>query len=142
MRDIQTALKPSTNITLIIFSGLIIAVTFFNSSALQLFFVLFGLIFGIAAGIIQVLSYRESPSRFISAQSMVEIRNVLIATNWGQKYIRLYWIGNGIFVIVQFYCHGNWLINFLTMHFTFLFIRELITLRTTFDLQEMAKNRD
>jgi hypothetical protein len=141
MSNIQTALKPSTNITLIIFSGLIISVSLFNLSTIKLFCLLFGLVFGILGGIVQVLSFQESPTRFIMTGSMMEMRNVLVSTTWGQKYIRLYWIGNTVFVILQLYFGGNLPINFLIMHFAFLFIREMITLKTTFSLQKIIANK-
>ena len=141
MSKFQTALKPSTNITLIIFSGLIISAILFNLSTIKFFFLLFGLLFGVLGGVIQVLSFQECPTRFIAAESMMEIRNVLVSTTWGQKYIRLYWLGNAVFAIFQLYFRGNLLINFLTMHFAFLFIREIITLKTTFSLQKIANQQ-
>jgi hypothetical protein len=138
MINLQTALKPSTNITLILFSGLILSIVLFNLSITKLIFLLFGLLFGILGGVIQVLSFKESPTRFIAAGSMMEIRNVLVSTTWGQRYIRLYWLGNAVFVVLQLYVGGNLPLDFLTMHFAFLFIKEIITLKTTLSLQKIA----
>jgi hypothetical protein len=138
MSETHTTLKPKTNIILSVVWGLaILTILYFSRPTPIIFFLLGGFLGGLG-GIMQILSIKESKNAIISASSMLEVRKALASTRWGKRYIRFLWISNIGFIVLALYFQVNLIFNVLAAYCSFCFIREIVTLKTIFELQRIA----
>ena len=132
--QLHTSLRPKTNIRMVVALGVIcIALLLLSRPSPWLPFIV-GAALGALGGVMQILSLRESPNAFVSASSMVEIRKIMLATKWGKIYIPFFWLSNLFFLLLAILLKQNPLICYLAASIAFKFFREMITLKSTFDL--------
>jgi hypothetical protein len=132
----HSTLRPSTNVILIIIwaAFAIFSSSKFNSPPLAL--IVICLIFGGLGGYMQVLSIKEGREKFLDARSMLEVRAQLKKTKWGKRYIYYLWSISVIILIMSIFA-GNPLWAWLTGYFAMMFIRDVITLKSTFELAKL-----
>lgn len=99
-----------------------------------------GLVLGLFCGLMQSLAFAESKSDFLNASTMIDVRKKLRNTKWGKRYIPFLWISNIIIIaVVVIHGKGNLIFEIMTGYFSLMFVRELITLKPTFELAELSK---
>lgn len=132
-------LKPKTNIILIFTSSLAVFVAFYFSPTSPILLLVISSIFGLLAGIMQVLCLQTSQNTFGSASSMQEFARVLAANKWGRRYQQFYKISNLIFLVLSLYFFKAFPFNFIVAYFSFALLRDIVTLKSIFDLQKISK---
>ena len=140
MKKVHFTLKPSTNIIMILLWGILAVCATFTSRPYSYPVVFVGLIFGVLAGLMQSLAFAESKGAFLNTRTMIDVRNKLKKTKWGKRYIPFLWIGNISLVAVALLIgKGNLLLEIMAGYLSLMFVRELITLKPTFELAELSK---
>ncbi|MDD3814366.1 MAG: hypothetical protein PHZ02_06935 [Desulfocapsaceae bacterium] len=134
----HTTLRPITNIILI-FLWFILGAICFKGSGEPYILLILGLGFGTFAGIMQLLAFKEAKSEFLHPNTMMEVREVLKKTSWGKKYIYFLWSANIILVAIALYLPKSSMYTILVGYFSLMFIRELITLKATYELADLGK---
>ncbi len=129
-------LQPKTNIVLIlVWAGLAI----FSSTRLNPFpigLITVCAIFGVLGGIMQVLSLNQGRENFLNAQTMLGVRAQLKKTKWGKRYIYFLW-STGVVIFIFAIFAGNPLWAWLSGYFTMMFVRDVVTLKSTFELAKL-----
>ena len=142
MPKLHSTLKPSTNIVMILLWGIFAVLTAVISRPYSYPAVFVGLVFGVFCGIMQSLAFSESKSDFLHASTMIDVRRKLKNTKWGKRYIPFLYLGNIIIVaVVVTQRKGNLIFENMAGYFSLMFVRELITLKPTFELAELSKKR-
>ena len=140
MTEIHSTLKTSTNIVMIFIWGCLAGIFAYLSAPYSLLLVVIGTILGAIGGTMQYCAFEESKENFLDASSMLEVRKKLKETKWGKRYIPFLWSGNLLLVTVVIVMHkGNMALEIMAGYFTFMFIREIITLKPTIELGELSK---
>ena len=140
MPKLHSTLKPSTNIVMILLWGIFAVLTAVISRPYSYPAVFVGLVFGVFCGIMQSLAFSEPKSGFLNASTMIDVRKKLKNTKWGKRYIPFLYIGNIIIVVVVVTQQkGNLIFEIMAGYFSLMFVRELITLKPTFQLAKLSK---
>ena len=130
------SLRPSTNIILIIvWAALaIISISKFNPWPFPI--IVAGTIFGVLGGIMQLLSMNEGRVKFLNALTLLDIRALLKSSKWGKRYIYFLWSTSiGIFVLSLSTKQPLWAL--FAGYFSMSFFRDLITLKSTYELTKL-----
>lgn len=132
----HTTLKPKTNILQIIVYFIASCFLSTISNPYPLALVILALALGAIGGTMQNLSFKENKPIFTKAKTALEVRSAMMSTKWGKKYFYFLWVACIILFVCAMTLTINLLLNFIICYLAFVFIRELITLKTAF---EMAK---
>lgn len=100
-----------------------------------------GFILGIIGGLMQQQGFQEKPNEFLNAQTMFEVRAALKGTVWGRRYLLFLKIAALLLVVVAFVFQRNILTDVLTGYLAMMFLRELITLSPTAQLEKLAASQ-
>ncbi len=136
-KEIHATLQPKTNIILIVIYIIISIFLFSSSKAYPYLLVAIAILFGAIGGIMQVLSFKEGKEKFSSASTALDIRRIMMSTKWGKIYIYFLWTGNIILLVAALILKSNPLLDFLSAFIMLMLVRELITLKITFDLRNI-----
>ena len=127
-------LRPTTNIVLIFVWGIAVVMLFTLIKPWPIYILLCGSTFGLIGGLMQIHSFKESKQSFQEAITMIEVRNSLKNTKWGKRYLYCLWTGNALLVAIAFLTTNNPLPSVLVGYFLLMFVRELVTLKPTMEL--------
>jgi hypothetical protein len=94
---------------------------------------------GIVGGLMQIKGFNEARESFLNTSSMLEVRAAMKATKWGRRYIYFLWTGNIVLVILALSLTNNPALSVLVGYFSLMFAREIITLKSTFELYKLSK---
>lgn len=133
MTKTHSTLQPKTNIVLILAWA---ALAIFSSTRLNQFPVAFisaCAVFGVLGGVMQVKSLNEGRENFLNAQSMLEVRAQLKKTKWGKRYLYFLWSVSIVILLCAIFT-GNPLWAWLSGYFTMMCVRDVVTLKSTFEL--------
>lgn len=138
----HTSLRPQTNMKLLVFwIGGVLAVASVVSPTPWLFFCL-GAVLGVCAGTIQLRALRESAAGLLSARTTREVRCAVTSSRSGRVYLYVFWASMVVlFVLASFLLRGRAVIGLIAGYSAFAFMRELLTLRGTIELQRPSKER-
>jgi hypothetical protein len=102
-----------------------------------------GGLLGALAGLMQHLSIRHDPNRFVAASSLLGVRRPLTSTPWGRKYIAWLYFSKIGLILVAFLLIKRPLyqivLGYLAAPFSLMLVRDIITIRDTFVLQSLQK---
>lgn len=131
------SLHPSTNIILTLLWGAISITLLINTVPYQVLIFFIASVLGIIGGIMQILGFRQAKHSFLDAQTMSEVRAKLKSTTWGKRYIYYLWGSNIFLLTIAFFVASRPVVAIVLGFFTFMFFREIITLKQTFELKKM-----
>jgi len=139
----HATLRPGANALLIVLWGGLATALFLTGKPYPVLLTSVGALLGLLGGIMQSLSIRQAQESFLDATTMLEVRSKLKATAWGKRYLFLQWSGDALLLVLAVRFSGNRplaiLAGFSTGVFTRMFIREIITLKPTFELSRLRK---
>jgi len=103
-----------------------------------------GAVLGLLSGMMQTRGIQEAKGSILDADSMLAVRKRLKTTKWGKRYLYFLWGGSIVLVILSLPYKTNPIFSFLVGYFTLMFIRDIVTLRSTFELDTLryAKHED
>ncbi|MGB8353480.1 MAG: hypothetical protein WCD79_06305 [Chthoniobacteraceae bacterium] len=144
MKKTHTSLSPVTNILLTITWGGIAALLFFVIRPHVPFIIaVVGAGLGIAGGIMQHLSIKEAASRFLGTSSLMEVRRAFKTTTWGSRYIAWIYISKIVLALLSIILIRSPLysvvIGYIAGYMSFMFVREIITIRDAFYLHGLNR---
>lgn len=134
-------MKPMFNLALVMIWGIAAMVGFFAVSPHPLLFILVGAMLGLVGGIMQAQSFKEGKENFLNAETMLEVRSQLKATKWGKRYLYWLWGGNILLLVFVIIFSADPIIAFLVGYFSMMFFREIITLKSTFELNKLVQGK-
>ena len=134
MNKPHTTLKTSTNVIFILIWGSVVVLILLMLNPWPISILVIGAVLGMVGGLMQTLSFKESKSSFKEAKTMIEVRNSLKNTKWGKRYLVFLWSGNILLVVIAFATTKVPLLSMLLGYFTLMFARELVTLKSTIEL--------
>ena len=118
--------------------GLAIVVVFIASPT-PWFFYAFGVALGVPAGIIQLRALRESSASLLTTESALDVRRVLSSSHAGRLYLYAFWSSMAVLSALAFcLLRGRAFVGLLAGYSAFAFMRELLTLRGTFELRRLS----
>lgn len=132
-------LRPGTNITLIVVWGLAATALFLKGDPRPFLLVGVGGFFGLLGGLMQTRAFEEARGAFLETSSLLEVRERLKATKWGKRYLMFLWGGNFTMGVLALAFTTNPVLSVLVGYFTFMFIREIVTLKPTFELYRLQR---
>jgi len=136
----HTSLSPKTNIRLIILWAVISTATFLFASPSPWFFFVSGAVLGAVTGLIQLLALRQASAPLLQTVTMMEVRRALRSSRWGRLYLWGFWLSMVLlFILAFFLLHSRAIIGLIAGYSAFALIRELLTLRGTFELQLLSR---
>ncbi|RPI80030.1 MAG: hypothetical protein EHM45_00425 [Desulfobacteraceae bacterium] len=141
MNKTHFTLRPSTNIVLIMLWGTIAVALFFLCNPHPILIAGVGALLGLVGGIMQTLSFRQARDSFLDTKTMLEVRAKLKSTMWGKRYLHYLWASNIFLVILSFSFSSNPALAILTGFFSLMFIREIITLKQTFESNRLQYDK-
>ena len=137
----HTSLQPKTNIMLLALWGAIIIAVITLASAPWLFLGL-GVLFGVCAGVVQSLAIRRASQIMLATNTMMEVRRALSSSGWGRFYLYLFWFSMVVISALTFsLLKERAIVGLLAGYSAFAFIREMITLRSSFYLQKLVQGQ-
>jgi uncharacterized protein YhhL (DUF1145 family) len=142
MSNIHTSLKVSTNIIFIFLWGTIALILLFYNYPHSNFIFIISAILGVIGGIMQNLGFNESKSSFLEARTMFEVRRKLKETKWGKRYLKFLWISNLFLLIIVLRYGYRPVLDIAMCYFSMMFTREIVTLKSTFELRILAKQEN
>jgi uncharacterized membrane protein (Fun14 family) len=129
-----------TNIRVIILWAVISVATFLFASPTPWFFFALGAVLGAVTGFIQLWAMRQASAQLMQAVTMMDVRRALRSSGWGTLYLWGFWLSMALlFVLAFFLLHSRAIIGLIAGYSAFALIRELLTLRGTFELQLLSK---
>jgi hypothetical protein len=137
----HATLTPRANLRLI---GLWLVLTvatagFFPRPQLWICFVV-GAVIGTLLGGCQLQVLRISQRSLLSAKSALDVRRAMKESGWGRVYLVLFWLGSiGIIALAIFLFGSQMLVGWLAGYVSMAFVRELIALPGTFELERLEK---
>ncbi len=146
MTETHASLSPTTNILLAIVWGAVAFILLFVVEPhVPLNIGLFGALLGGAGGVMQHLSIAQATSGFSAASSLLDVRRALKSTSWGSRYISFLYFSKVALAVLAFLLIRRPFLSivfaYLTEYMSFMFVRELITLRDTFHLQRISSQK-
>jgi hypothetical protein len=97
-----------------------------------------GLCLGLVGGIMQWKAFNGDPTPFIKAISLLEVRAALKATVWGRRYLLFLKLAAILLLMVVIARPKNILTDIPTGYFAMMFLREIVTLKPTINLEKIA----
>ncbi|MBW4622698.1 MAG: hypothetical protein KME17_25490 [Cyanosarcina radialis HA8281-LM2] len=135
----HTSLQPKTNIRLLVIWSVVALSVAVVASPTPWLFLGSGMVLGACAGIIQLRALRESSRALLAAQSTIEVRRALSSSRSGRYYIYTFWFSMAVLLALAFYVfRGRAFVGLLAGYSAFAFMRELLTLRGTFELHRLS----
>lgn len=135
----HTTLQPKTNMRLLAIWGVVAVVVAFIASPIPWLFLGVGLALGVCAGIIQLRALRESSASLLTTQTAMDVRRVLSSSRSGRLYLYAFWFSMAVLFVLAFYLlRGRGFVGLLAGYSAFAFMRELLTLRGTFELRRLS----
>jgi len=134
-------LRPSANIIFIMLWGAIAVSLFFICDPHPILIAGVGALLGLIGGIMQTLSFRQARDSFLDTKTMLEVRAKLKSTIWGRRYLYYLWASNIFLVVLSFSFSSNPALAILIGFFSLMFIREIITLKQTFELSRLQYDK-
>jgi len=134
MNKLHPTLKPTTNIVLILVWGVAVVMLLTILDTWPIYILVSGSALGLIGGLMQIQSFKESKQSFQEAKTMIEVRNSLKNTKWGKRYLYFLWTGNALLVVIAFLTANNPLLSILAGYFLLMFVREIVTLKPTMEL--------
>ena len=139
MKKPHGTLQPKTNIVLILVWVSFAIISSTRLKPLPIVLIATCAILGALGGVMQRLSLTEGRENFLNNQSMLEVRAQLKKTRWGKRYIYYLWSINFVILICAM-TSGNPLWAWLSGYFTMMSAREIVTLKSTFELAKLSKS--
>ena len=131
------SLRPSTNITLIVIWAVLVIILSLQFKPLPLPVLIAGTVFGVAGGIMQLLGIREGRHKFRNVRTLLDVRQQFKNTEWGKRYIYFLWTSSIALFLISLLT-GHTLKALFTGYCAMSFFREVITLKSTFELAKLA----
>lgn len=136
----HTSLSPKTNIRLIMLWAVISIAAFLFACPTPWVFLILGATLGALTGFIQLLALRQASAQLLQAVTMMDVRQALRSSRWGRYYLWGFWLSIVLlFVLAFFLLHSRAIIGLIAGYSAFALIRELLTLRGTFELQSLSR---
>jgi hypothetical protein len=134
----HASLTPKNNIRLIAIFAVILALLIaFGSVPLPLYVI--GAVCGAAGGFLQFRAIRQSRAAFLDADGALAVRRALVSSAWGKIYLVLFWLSAALFVTVSIILlRERFVFGWLAAYCCFIVVRDVITLRGTYELQRDA----
>lgn len=131
----HSTLKIKTNIILTLLWLAITLILFILLKPYPYILLIFGSGFGFVCGVLQYLSFNEAKNKLKEANTLIEVRNALKSTRYGKISIYALWFSNIMLVIITLlFSNNNPVIGIIVGYFSLMLIREIITLKPTFEL--------
>ncbi len=135
----HTSLQPKTNAKLLAIWGVVAVAVAVVASPTPWPFLGSGLVLGACAGIIQLRALRESAAALVATQTAMEVRRVLSSSRSGRLYLYVFWFSVvALFALAFYFLRGRAFVGLLAGYSAFAFMRELLTLRGTFELHRLS----
>lgn len=129
----HATLRPGVNIALILVWGSLAFFMTIMSNPRPLAIVPLGAALGLILGFMQSKGLREAGDSICEARTAMEVRSHLKKASWGRKYIYGLWL-SGLVVVAISVSTSAAPLSLIAGYFAFMFVRELVTLRVTFQL--------
>jgi len=145
MAKLHSSLSPTTNILfLIVWAAVAALFLFVVEPHAPILLAVMGAVLGVIGGVMQHWSFAQAAQGFSAASTWLEVRRALKATPWGARYIRFLFFSNCVLMAFAFGLVrqplSGVLCAYLAGYFSFMFAREIVTLRDTFLLHRLASN--
>jgi hypothetical protein len=138
----HTTLQPKTNMRLLAVWGVVAVVVAFVAAPTPWLLLGVGLALGVCAGIIQLRAIRESSASLLTTQTAMEVRRVLSSSRSGRLYLYAFWFSMVVLFALAFcFLRGGAFVGLLAGYAAFAFMRELLTLRGTFELRRLSQEQ-
>ena len=134
MSKLSKSLHFSTNIALIVAWGLASVALMILTPIYPLYVLVPAVILGCVGGYMQVLSFEQAKHSFLTAESMLEVRKALKLTTWGKRYLYFLWGSQVVLVLLALSTSKTPIIAVLVGYFSLMFARELVTLKSTIEI--------
>ena len=138
----HATLRPATNIVMIIVWGIAALLLTRLCNPRPILLLDAGSALGVVGGYMQVLSFGEGRDAFLQTNTALEVRARLKATKWGKRYLYFLWSSGFFLVVLAFLLTSNPALAFPAAYFTMMFVREIVTLKPTFDLARMSSQEE
>jgi len=103
MSKTHASLSPGMNAILtVVWAVFVVSAFLLVQPRLPLTLSLAGGVLGAAAGVMQHLSIKQDPNRFVAASSLMGVRRALTSTPWGRKYIAWLYFCKVVLILVAF----------------------------------------
>lgn len=135
------SMRLSTNILLILVWGVLTGLFFFVCFPYPFVMLIAGALLGVACGVTQTLSFRESKNAILDSTSHLEIRRSMMGTTWGSRSIYILWCGHFSLIILAIAFTPNPFLSILVGVFSLMFVRESITLKPTMEISRAMKKK-
>jgi len=133
------SLKPKTNIRLIVVWALIAVSVAVISSPIPWLFLGLGVVLGTCADFIQLLALCESSRSLLVSETAMDVRRALSSSRWGRRYLYTLWFCVVLLFLLAFYfLRSRAVVGLFASYSAFAFMRELLTLRGTFELERLS----
>ena len=141
----HTSLSPRTNMLLICVWALVVVSGFvIVQPRLPFTVAIAGGLCGALAGAMQHLSIRQDPPGFVAASSLMGVRRALTSTVWGRRYIAWLYFSKVALILVAFVLLKSSLyrvlLGYLSAYCSLMLVREVVTLKDTFDVYALRNN--
>jgi hypothetical protein len=135
----HASLRPKTNIMLLVIWGAAgVSIAWGASPRPWLFFGL-GIALGVCAGVIQLRSLRESAASLLTTRTAMDVRRVLTSSRNGRFYLFALWGSIAVlFALAYYLLRGRAFVGLLAGYAAFAFMRELVTLRGSYELHRLS----
>jgi hypothetical protein len=93
---------------------------------------------GLLAGLLQRKSVRSAPAIFARARSALDVRRAFMSTGAGRLSIAMIWVAGLVLAAIALVQGGNVLLGFVAGYASFLFVRELVSVRAIAEVRRNA----
>jgi hypothetical protein len=135
----HASLRPRTNIWLLAVWGGIAAAVIAVAHPVPWPFIAAGRATGFLLGVLQLKVLRASFRPLLASQTSMDVRRALGSSRLGRLYLWLFWgAGVALLSVAAHVFRERAFIAFVGAYATFAFVRELVSLPATFELQRLS----
>ena len=103
-----------------------------------------GGLLGTVGGILQHLGFVEGSARFLGTATLWDVRKVFRDTRWGNRFIYWIYVSKTLLLVASVFILWDSFVRILIAYIggyaCFMLIREAITLRDAYELENMARS--
>jgi hypothetical protein len=139
---VHTSLLPKSNLVLLaVWAATVVIVSLVAPTTPWLLLGLGGF-FGLCSRLLQIRALRESKSALITTQTAMDVRRALSSSRYGRLYLYALWGAVVLLLFAAYYLQtGGAHFGALAGYAAFAALRELLTLRSIYELQALAAER-
>jgi hypothetical protein len=138
----HTSLQPTTNMRFLVLWCAISVVASLVASPTPWLALVAGCVQGIFAGFLQLYALRETPALFLKTRRLMDVTDALNSSRYGRFYYYVFYSQVALQLILSLFPFRERALVTLSLlagYSAFSFMRDLVSLRGTFELQRLSK---